>query len=79
MGGKKAKVAELDKLFNEIGTYRNCKDFKALLDFIKRFPQIAPFNAMLIHIQKPGSRYVASAAVGLNTLTGGLNRGPDPL
>jgi len=59
---KKKSIPELDKLFQEIGTYRKTKEFKELLDFVKKFPKIAPFNAMLLHIQKPGSNYVASAA-----------------
>lgn len=58
---KKKSTPELDKLFTEIGTYRESTEFKELLKFIKKFPHIAPYNAMLIHIQKPGSSYVASA------------------
>lgn len=58
----KKTMPELDKLFLEIGTYRKSDEFKQLLEFIKKFPQIAPYNAMLIHIQKPGSQYVASAS-----------------
>ncbi|MCK8058425.1 MULTISPECIES: ImmA/IrrE family metallo-endopeptidase [unclassified Fusibacter] len=32
-----------------------------LFTFLKKFPKIAVFNAMLINIQKPGSVYVANA------------------
>ncbi|NLW30646.1 MAG: ImmA/IrrE family metallo-endopeptidase [Fibrobacter sp.] len=53
---------KLDELIHEVGVYRNSKDLKELLDFIKKFPKIAPFNALLLHIQKPGSKYVASAS-----------------
>jgi hypothetical protein len=59
---KKKSIPELDKLFQEIGTYRKTTEFKELLDFVKKFPKIAPFNAMLLHIKKPGSNYVTSAA-----------------
>lgn len=58
---KKKSIPELDKLFLEIGTYRRSDEFKELVQFVKKFPHIAPYNAMLIHIQKPGSQYVASA------------------
>lgn len=58
---KNKNIPELDKLFAEIGTYRKSSDVKELFELIKKFPHIAPYNAMLIHIQKPGSRYVASA------------------
>ena len=59
---KKKSIPELDKLFLEIGTYRKSSELKELFDFVKKFPQIAPYNAMLIHIQKPGSKYIASAS-----------------
>lgn len=59
---KTNELPELDKLFDEVGTYRSSADFRELLDFIKRFRRIAPYNAMLLHIQKPGSTYVASAS-----------------
>ena len=55
-------VKALDALFNEVGTYRKSKDFKQLLEVMKRFKYLAPYNAFLIHIQKPGSRYVATAS-----------------
>lgn len=48
-------ILELDKLFTEIRAYRKSEELKKLYKFIKKFPQIAPYNAMLIHIQKPGS------------------------
>jgi hypothetical protein len=57
-----SKIKALDELFNEVGVYRKSQDLKKLFDFIKRFPDIAPYNAMLINIQKPGSQYVATAA-----------------
>lgn len=56
------EVKALDELFHEVGVYRRSKDLKELFDFIKKFPKIAPFNAFLLHIQKPGSQYVASAS-----------------
>jgi hypothetical protein len=53
-------IPELDRLFNDIGTYRKSKELKELFEFIKKFSHIAPYNALLIHIQKPGSIYVAT-------------------
>ena len=55
-------VFELDKLFDEVGTYRDSADYKELLTFIKRFRTMAPYNAMLLHIQNPGAVFAASAA-----------------
>ena len=55
-------LPELDKLFRDVETYRTSSQFKDLLDFVKRFPNIAPYNAMLIQIQKPGSLYIATVS-----------------
>lgn len=57
----KTRIQELDKLFQEVGTYRKSSDFKDLINFVKKFPYMAPYNAMLVHVQKPGSQFVASA------------------
>lgn len=51
----------LDRLLSESQLYRNSKDYHDLLDFIARMPHIAPFNAMLLQIQKPGLRFATSA------------------
>jgi hypothetical protein len=40
--------------------YHRTADFKELLDFTARLRNLAPFNAMLVHLQKPGVQYVAS-------------------
>lgn len=76
---RKNKVAELDKLFNEVGTYKNSKDLKKLYEFIKRFPCIAPYNAMLIHIQKPGSQYIATASEWKKRFNRDVKTGANPL
>lgn len=55
-------MPELDKLFLDIGTYRKSSEFNELLEFVRKFPKIAPYNAMLIHIQRPRSNYVASVS-----------------
>jgi len=59
---QKKSTPELDKLFYEVGTYRKSDKCRELFEFVKKFPRIAPYNAMLLHIQKPGSQYVASAS-----------------
>jgi len=51
----------LDQLLTESRLYKSGKDFQELLDFIARLPNFAPFNAMLLQIQKPGLRFAASA------------------
>ena len=51
----------LDQLLVESRLYTQSSDYKQLLDFVVRLRAFAPFNAMLLHIQKPGLSYAASA------------------
>ena len=50
----------LDQLLADSRMYRHSKDYKSLLDFVVRLRDFAPFNAMLLQVQKPGLRYAAS-------------------
>lgn len=72
-------IPELDKLFIEIGTYRKSKDLMSLFNFIKKFSHIAPYNAMLLHVQKPGSQHVASASEWRRKFKRTVNPGSNPL
>ncbi len=72
-------MPELDKLFQEIGTYRKSSEFFELFEFVKKFPHIAPFNAMLIHVQKPGSQYVATASEWESQFNRNITPGARPL
>jgi hypothetical protein len=51
----------LDQLLTDSRLYTKSKDYKELLDFVVRLRNFAPFNAMLLQVQKPGLRYAASA------------------
>ena len=51
----------LDQLLTESSLYKSSKDYLELLDFVSKCPNFAPFNAILLHIQKPGLNYAASA------------------
>ena len=51
----------LDDLFNATFAYRSSKEYNALIHFIIGFRFYSPFNAMLIHLQRPGSTFVAPA------------------
>lgn len=63
MGKKKDNdIKALDELYEQVGSYRRGTDLHKLFKFMKKFPKIAPFNAFLLHIQKPGSQYVATAS-----------------
>ena len=51
----------LDQLLTDSKLYTQSADYKALLDFVVKLPNFAPFNAMLLQVQKPGLSYAASA------------------
>lgn len=51
----------LDQLLVDSRLYTQSKDYKELLDFVVRMRSFAPFNAMLLQVQKPGLSYAASA------------------
>jgi hypothetical protein len=51
----------LDQLLEDSKLYTKSDDFKKLLDFVVKLRNFAPFNAMLLQVQKPGLRYAASA------------------
>jgi len=51
----------LDQLLTDSQLYKQSKDYKELLDFVIRLRNFAPFNAMLLQLQKPGLSYAASA------------------
>ena len=51
----------IDDLVGEALRYRSGAQFAELIRFVADFRQLAPFNAMLVHVQQPGSTYVATA------------------
>ena len=51
----------LDPLLSDARLYKTSKDYEELLDFVAKLPNFAPFNAMLLQLQKPGLTYAASA------------------
>ncbi len=51
----------IDELTMLVKQYRNSDAFKKMLDFVGRFPYFAPYNAMLLYLQKPGTSFVLTA------------------
>lgn len=52
---------QLDQLLADSRLFHKSDDYKKLLDFIVCMRNFAPFNAMLLQVQKPGLRYAASS------------------
>lgn len=56
---EQAREKEFKENINElqflVKSYRNSSGFKKLLDFVGHFPYLAPYNAMLVQMQKPGA------------------------
>ena len=50
----------LDQLIQDSRLYTRSKDYRELLDFVVRLRGFAPFNAMLLQVQRPGLSYAAS-------------------
>lgn len=69
----------LTQLLEDSRLYRNSDDYMALLDFIVRLPNFAPFNAMLLQIQRPGMTYAASAHDWLKRFNRTIKEGARPL
>src|SRR5436190_18989885 len=51
----------LDHLIADSNLDNTTKEYKELLEFVVRLRNFAPFNAMLLQLQKPGLAYAASA------------------
>ena len=51
----------LDQLLADSRLYKTSQSYKELLGFVTRLRNFAPFNAMLLQLQKPGLTYAASA------------------
>lgn len=49
----------IDELFNLAKKDHSSKSYWELMRFITNFRSYSPYNAMLVHIQMPGARYVA--------------------
>jgi hypothetical protein len=52
----------LDELFLDARRYRTSHAFRELMTFVTRFRGYSPFNAMLLHVQRPGAQFVAPAS-----------------
>ena len=69
----------LDQLLESSRLYTKSKDYKELLDHVVKLRPFAPFNAMLLQIQKPGLSYAATATDWWNRFGRKPKEGARPL
>ena len=69
----------LDQLLEDSRLYRKGQDYQNLLDFVVRLRNFAPFNALLLQIQKPGLHHAASARDWRETFGRTIKDGARPL
>lgn len=69
----------LDQLLADSRLYHQSKDYQELLNFVARLRNFAPFNAMLLQVQKPGLSYAASARDWYERFGRGPKEGARPL
>ncbi len=58
---KQAAQHALDDLLQATRSYRSSSKYLELLKFVRRFRFYSPYNALLVHIQRPGAHFVAPA------------------
>ena len=61
LGEPEVERSLLAELLESSRLYHTSKDYLELLNFVSRLRNFAPFNAMLLQVQKPGLTYAASA------------------
>lgn len=71
--------SNLDLLWQNVKAYRSSKNFKAVMDACSRFRHLAPYNAMLVEMQRPGARYVLSEKEWRNGYKRGVKPNARPL
>jgi hypothetical protein len=69
----------LDELFSLARQYRSSEAYLRLLQFVGHFRFYAPFNAMLLHTQRPGATYVAPPHRWLRDYRRHIKAGANPL
>lgn len=71
--------SSLDLLFNDVRSYDKDKNIGELFNFVKRFPRLSIYNAMLVYLQMPGAKYVATQKVWKKNFNRTIKFGSRPL
>lgn len=76
---KNDDVSLLSTLLEDSRLYRTSKEYMELLDFVGRMKRFAPFNAMLLQIQKPGLSYAATPREWMKRFNRTIKEGSRPM
>jgi hypothetical protein len=69
----------LDDLFANTLRYKTSQSYHELMQFASRFRFYSPFNAMLVHVQMKGAKFVAPAHRWVNKYRRNIKPGARPL
>lgn len=53
--------SELDRLFKDVRKYRSSSYYKELFEFCSKFKELAPFNSLMVNIQRPGCKLLQTS------------------
>lgn len=73
------KTQLIDDLLAEVREYRDVGGDAEVLDFVSRLPRLGPYNAALVLLQRPGARYVATAAEWRRRFDRQIRHGANPI
>lgn len=76
---RNASKRALDELFSLTCQYKSSAAYHSLLKLVSRFRFYSPFNAMLIHVQMPGARFVAPPSRWVDKYGRRIKEGARPL
>lgn len=71
--------SNLDSLWRNVKSYRSSEKFLAVMKACSRFRYLAPYNATLVEMQRPGARYVLSEKEWRNRYDRGIKPNARPL
>lgn len=77
--GQGSAASVIAELIEQARLYRTSREFQELMDFVVRLRDFAPFNALLLQIQKPGLQYAATASDWLKRFNRRVKAGARPL
>lgn len=69
----------LTEMLTRSQLYGTTQAYAELLDFVARLPNLAPFNTLLLNIQKPGLRFAATERDWLERFNRTVQEGSRPL